>query len=224
MAKRITDLTLVTSLDGTESVPLSQAGVTKRTTGSLLVLNKGDAPSIQAGPLAARPAAADAPNRIYIVTDSTPPNAMYRSDGTNWGRLDAVPDISVKLTRSAAQSIAHATTTTVTWDTETFDTDTMHDNVTNPSRITFTTAGKYLVGFYARWASNSTSFRFIDIQLNGLTDLVRDRRTAQLESEAEITVSGNFAAGDYVEALVHQGSGGPLDLNATSAFWAVRVA
>jgi hypothetical protein len=47
--KRIPDLVLVTTLTGDESIPLSQAGATKRATADLLVLNKGDVPQVLAG-------------------------------------------------------------------------------------------------------------------------------------------------------------------------------
>lgn len=48
------------------------------------VANAGDLPNMQAGTLAARPAASAALNMVYIVKDSDPPNAMYRSNGTEW--------------------------------------------------------------------------------------------------------------------------------------------
>jgi hypothetical protein len=51
--KRIPDLALVTTLTGDESIPLSQAGATKRATADLLVLNKGDVPQVRAGAAAA---------------------------------------------------------------------------------------------------------------------------------------------------------------------------
>jgi hypothetical protein len=53
--------------------------------------------------------------------------------------------------KSWAQSIS-TTETAITFDVESFDTDTMHDNVTNNTRITFTTAWKYKID---AMASNS---------------------------------------------------------------------
>ena len=39
-----------------------------------------------------------------------------------------------RVSRSAVQSVANAATTIIAWDTELFDTDNMHDNVTANSR------------------------------------------------------------------------------------------
>lgn len=60
---------------------------------------------------------------------------------------------------------------TVDLQVEGFDTDTMHDNSTNPSRITFTTAGKYCV--VANAATADQIVFGIRIRLNGTTILAR---------------------------------------------------
>src|SRR5262245_40483526 len=57
---------------------------------------------------------------------------------------------------SANQSINSGTNTTLNFDSERFDSDTIHDNVTNNSRLTCKTAGKYLICCNVRWASNAT--------------------------------------------------------------------
>ena len=41
-----------------------------------------------------------------------------------------------RLYRASAQSVTTGSAQTLTWDTESFDTDTFHDNSTNNSRIT----------------------------------------------------------------------------------------
>lgn len=51
--------------------------------------------------------------------------------------------IAVSLKRSSTQSISAAAATAVQWNVEELDTDGMHDNVTNPSRLTCQTQGFY---------------------------------------------------------------------------------
>ena len=63
---------------------------------------------------------------------------------TSWTN-NLASDISCRIRQSSGQSITLNTLTALNFDTEDFDTDTMHDNVTNNTRITFATTGKYLV-------------------------------------------------------------------------------
>ena len=74
--------------------------------------------------------------------------------------------VGCRIYKSAGQSIG-TTLTAVTFDTESFDTDTMHDNVTNNTRITFTTAGYYEVNAQISTSSNAVA-RF-NIKLNDLS-------------------------------------------------------
>jgi hypothetical protein len=60
-----------------------------------------------------------------------------------------------RVTASASQTINDNTVTTVTFNTEEYDTDTMHDTVTNNSRITIKTAGVFAVVFHGLLANNS---------------------------------------------------------------------
>src|SRR5689334_15642402 len=57
--------------------------------------------------------------------------------------LPSVPRCRAK--RTTDLSTTSGVVSVVSLDAEDFDTDGMHDNSTNPSRITFTTAGTYLL-------------------------------------------------------------------------------
>lgn len=75
-----------------------------------------------------------------LVTTTT----MNNEWGGNVSFLANPP--ACRLTKSGNQTgIAHATETALTWDQETYDTDSMHSTSVNTSRITFTTAGIYVV-------------------------------------------------------------------------------
>lgn len=120
---------------------------------------------------------------------------------------------SVRAFHSANQSISNATTTTVSLNLEQYDTDTMHDLAVNNSRVTFTTAGKYIVTFNGVWNKNTTGDRMAQIRKNG-TDILafESKRTggADLLVGHCLVVQDSFAATDYIEARVHQTSGGAL--------------
>lgn len=100
---------------------------------------------------------------IEILTSVTRPTDPYRGQGIfetdsnryvgrstadAWQQMGLFFDPpACKITHSVAQSIADASATTVAFDSEVYDTDSMHDIVTNNSRITINTAGLYLFVF-----------------------------------------------------------------------------
>lgn len=125
----------------------------------------------------------------------------------------------VELRQTVAQSFATGNTTTaMTWDTEDFDNDNMHSTVTNPSRITATTAGRYHFGGGIAWSANATLRRGSWYRINGTSV------TPSGETMLQSTSSGVAAlpvraityflnAGDYVEVIGYQESGGALSTN-----------
>ena len=131
-----------------------------------------------------------------------------------------------KLYRTTNTSISTGVWTAVAWNAETFDTDTMHDNTTNNQRITFTTAGTYLITFRAMWASNTAGARSLAIEKNGTTtfnasgtEIVTSFATAPIGSThngINVTVMAEFAANDYIMAFVQQTTVGSLNLSGTS--------
>ena len=137
----------------------------------------------------------------------------------------------VRVYNSAAISIPHDTATALTFNSERFDTDTMHSTAVNTGRITFTTAGTYLVGATLQFADNATGNRQVAIRLNGSTLL--DVRTFPAYSTGGGSMLGTatlyaFSAGDYVEVRVYQNSGAALDVvasgNHSPEFWAILQA
>lgn len=120
---------------------------------------------------------------------------------------------SCRAFHSANQSIANSTHTTVALNLEQYDTDTMHDLSVSNSRVTFTTAGKYIVTFNCVWNKNSTGDRMAQVRKNGTDILALDsKRTggADLLVGHCLVVQDSFAATDYVEGRVFQTSGAAL--------------
>lgn len=131
---------------------------------------------------------------------------------------------------SAAISVANATDQALTFNSERYDTDTMHSTAVNTSRITFTTAGLYAVGATLQWASNATGYRETIIMLGGTTFIAGVSTPAVNGAVTLQTLSTTypFTAGQYVELRVYQNSGGALNIEQSSSlspeFWARLVA
>lgn len=133
---------------------------------------------------------------------------------------------SVRAKKSADTSINNDTTTLLTWDQEDFDTGSMHDNATNPSRLTALNAGKYIVGVNIGWDPSGTGRRYVNVRKNGTTtvgELISSpQMSAVFDLTQQLTTLVDMAANDYVETLVLQTSGGALNCKQqgpTFCFW-----
>lgn len=138
-------------------------------------------------------------------------------------------DISAAISHSTTQSIPDDTSTAILMDTEDFDTDTMHDLVTNNERITFNTAGKYIIGFAIRIGGNQTGIRTAFIRLNGTTTLVENvlRDPTTVEEIQLASTLFDFAVNDFIELIMNQNSGAALSTvrlaNLEPRMWAIKV-
>jgi len=128
--------------------------------------------------------------------------------------------------RSATQTIPTADGTALALNVELFDTDSMHDNATNNTRITFRTAGTYVVDLSSSWAADPAN-AYIKILKNGTSDLKLQQIVGDYRSMS-LTAIRDFVVGDYIEMIVFQNSGGDLATIAAagkySTFSAVWVA
>jgi hypothetical protein len=160
--------------------------------------------------------------RVYIDSADS---ALKRVNSSGTVTLIEGAIKGVLVTKAAVQNIANNTTTTLTFDTETYDNDTMHAGG-NPERITFTTTGKYYVTVSWFWASNASGYRALYIRLNGATLLTpRDIRAAVNadESGGSLSFDYSFSATDYIEARAFQNSGGALDITAQFAAHQLKI-
>ena len=116
---------------------------------------------------------------------------------------------------SAAQSLANNTDTTLAFNSERYDTDSMHDTVTLNSRVTFNKAGLYTLFATLDFAANATGIRVAYIMLNATTTLALDIRNASSADVTSLTLATTykFAAGDHVILVAKQTSGGALNVS-----------
>jgi hypothetical protein len=122
-----------------------------------------------------------------------------------------------RIRKSVGQSITNATLTVVTWDVEGFDTDNLHDNSTNNSRMTAQVTGKYIVGATLVYSENTTGARGVHVRKNGTT--YYGGNEPQTPAAGGIfhdafshTTLVDLLAGDYVEIISFQASGVTLTI------------
>ena len=170
-----------------------------------------------------------------LATSTTAGLAPISGGGTtNFLRADltwAAPsggssvDYSCRLRKSSGQSL-NTTLTALSFDTEDFDTDTMHDNVTNNTRITFTHAGKYMVGGIV--ATDGNAYAEASLLVNGTTTIAHaavGNATSSVSNGVSISTIYSFTAGQYVELLGAFGSAQTSTSGAGGCnFWAFNIA
>ncbi len=114
---------------------------------------------------------------------------------------------------SGTESIANGGAIISSWDSEVFDTNSMHDPLPNPSRITIRTAGKYFAFGSVAWTANGTGARGVSFYKNGVL-FGGDNLPAV--GAAPTTLPGvyiyDLAVGDYLEMFAAQSSGAALTL------------
>lgn len=121
-------------------------------------------------------------------------------------------------------ALTHTTSSTWylhTWDSELYDTDTIHSTSTNTSRLVIQTAGVYEIVGQCGFDNNSTGTRGVNIRLNsagsqtGGTSLVQTNGPPTPDTSschiATPVILYELVAGDYLEMFSVQRSGGTLD-------------
>lgn len=131
--------------------------------------------------------------------------------------------------QSTAQLISNNTPTKINYGVEYADTDTMHDNVTNNTRITIKTAGKYHIGISGLWAAQVGGVRKTEIKLNNgaarLSRTVSDNGGIGFYYSADIVTE--LSLNDYLEVEVTQDSGSSVywgtGFSPAVVFWAYLI-
>jgi hypothetical protein len=159
-------------------------------------------------------------------------DTVLTSDGTDiaWAAAGGAADETVRVFHTAVQAIANATNVILAFDSEFFDTNAIHDNSTNNSRLTCKTAGVYFVQAAIEYVSNSTGLRFLNLLVNGADMFTADVTDTATGTAHSMSIAGIIKLGvdDYIEVRVRQTSGGSLNLAAdllmTPTFGMAQVA
>lgn len=150
-----------------------------------------------------------------------------------WGYL---PYHGCRAYNSATESLAAAATTAVTFDTNRYDTDSLHSTSSNTSRITIPTAlaGKWRFGAHVRFTMTATGRLLIpQLRLNGTTVVAAQGfifSSASSVTDAFVSLVTEYvmAANDYMEVAIyneHATLASTLQVsgNYSPEFWATMV-
>lgn len=181
-------------------------------------------PYVHLVPAAAPASPAAGSQRLYL--DSGNSNKLTRKDSA--GATTVVEGggggstfIGARAYNSANISCASGAAVLLTFDSERYDTDTIHSTSSNTGRLTATTAGKYQITGQAAFATNATGARGLFIRLNGTTELAHVRQPAVAGTDISIlnvSTTYDLAATDYLELLAYQTSGSTLNVSAFGNF------
>lgn len=149
----------------------------------------------------------------YVIGVAATHRLLTAAEYTRFGTGDACG-----LLHSTPTSIADVTPTTISFDTEGFDTAGMHSTVTNVARITIQNDGYYYLSAGVRFTSNAVGGRFIHIKRTSTgpaTAYVASQgflAANGLETYASVDCLTRAVAGDFFFVEVYQNSGVALNV------------
>jgi hypothetical protein len=163
--------------------------------------------------------AADTPARIGVGTNGQVLTAdSTTATGLKWAAPAASTPTFVgwSLTKSSGQSISNTTSTAITFDTETFDTDGFHTSSDAKITIPSGKSGKYLIVVQITISENATGLRSYALKKNGTTlkDMTQVSAGGFSGSYPEMAASTivDVVATDYLEIFFYQNSGSTLTI------------
>lgn len=119
----------------------------------------------------------------------------------------------VRAFHNANQSIPNGTSTVLSFNLELFDSDNMHDNAVNNSRLTAKIAGFYQITATIGFANNAVGTRSAHIRQNGETRIASVQVLATADATVLTVTTLQFLnVNDYVEVQAFQASGSALDV------------
>jgi hypothetical protein len=161
----------------------------------------------------------------------TAPNTWLAGDTPDYNDMNEISENlrflhtkdKVHAYRSTDEAVADSTWELLNWDSEDYDNNSMHSNVTNNGRLSCQSDGAYLVNFKVNFATNTTGIRRVMLRKNsggsdsGGTHLgtwnedgIATENTSVHGGRVVVLSTGG--TNDYVELFAYQTSGGSLDV------------
>lgn len=163
-------------------------------------------------------------NAANLTSGAATDGQVLTADGAGGAAWEdsAGSGIGVRATDTAgvALSIPDSAATAIELDSETYDTDTMHDNVTNNSRLTCNTEGPYIIVGNVEWSGDASGARKLIVYKNAFTTLAEDSRTPPDANPMGhgISTIAYLTVGEFVELYAYQTSGSALTIQHNVAF------
>ena len=122
----------------------------------------------------------------------------------------------VRCKNSTGQSLTSGANRLLTFDSEDFDTDSMHSTATNTGRITFNTAGIYIVSLFVALTGSVNCNVWIEFSGTRIATTNPNSSGSGYNTQTLY----KFAANDYIEAYVFPANNATTDTStAFSAAW-----
>lgn len=160
------------------------------------------------------------PTGTTAVTQSASDNSTKVATTAYVDRAQTVP--ACRVYQTGAGSTGSSSYTVQDFGAEAFDTDTMHDNSVNPSRITIVTSGKYMVG--ATITQDTGRASSIQILVDGTTAIATNTSDGFMNpAAASVSTIYDLTAGQYLTVQGSSNGAGTTSGNATTNFWAYKI-
>jgi hypothetical protein len=137
-------------------------------------------------------------------------------------KIGTIP--TVRAYNNSDETITNNTFQTLTFDTNRYDSGGLHSTSSNTSRLTAPIGGVYVITANVRWEDNATGLRALHVdKTSGVVSGVVEGASTVLGVDTgsiarqgqSVTTQIRLAAGDYLEVLVLQTSGGDLAVKST---------
>jgi len=157
----------------------------------------------------------------YDAFGPTPYTPYTKFDGGNASEIIHY-NTGTRVFRTTDLSLADSADVAIPFDSETYDDSNWHSTSVNTSRVTVDRYGKYTICGSATFSNSSaTGVRSLFIRINGTIIIAASKLAGATAFSPGVNVAGTYklSAGDYIELVAAQTSGGALDIISGTGFF-----
>ena len=139
------------------------------------------------------------------------PSPGLAAGAVGTSQIGTIP--AARVANSVEETISNGSAAVLTFDTNTYDNDSIHSTTANTARLTAPVSGIYEVTGQVSWGASTTGYVSALIRKDGLDQEGSDIRPpagATVDTSQQVTAQLRLNAGEYVTLEVSQTSGGPL--------------